>query len=481
MKNCTFEAKFRKVTKKNQEILNNVEIFDMASEGKSLTRVNNMVLFVKGAVPGDVVNVLVTRKKRNYMEGVVEELVTPGPDRITPFCEHFGTCGGCTWQQLAYSRQLYYKEKQVRDHFERIGRQRSFIVKPIIGADHDRFYRNKLEYTFSDKRWLDAREISSGLPVTDRPGLGFHIPGKFDKVLNIDACYLQPEPSNTIRLAAREIALQLEIPFNDPVHQVGDIRNLLIRNNEAGDFMIVVVFRQDDPVKREAFMARLTERFPQIISAFYIINPKMNDAWSDQEAILFNGEDHLVESLEHLTFRIGPKSFFQTNTLQALKLYQVARELAGLKGNEIVYDLYTGTGTIALFIAAEARKVIGIEYVPEAIDDAKQNAAINGISNASFFAGDIKEILTGDFIVQQGRPDVVIMDPPRAGVHKDVLSGIMEAAPARIVYVSCNPATQARDIEILSSHYELLEAQPVDMFPHTMHVENVALLKRLDR
>jgi 23S rRNA (uracil1939-C5)-methyltransferase len=474
-----FAAKFNHLRgKKTNIILENVAVTDLAAEGKAIARIENQVVFITGAIPGDIVNVRVHRKKKNYMEGTIEQLVQPSADRVTPVCEHFGICGGCTWQQLPYEKQLMYKEKQVRDQLERIGRIDGSLVRPILGCSQPYHYRNKLEYTFSSKRWFTKEEIGSGETITDLQGLGFHIPGKFDKVLDIKTCHLQPEPSNSIRLAIREYCMEHQLPFFDILNQTGFLRNVIIRNNLQGEFMVIVSFFHDDPPVRDGLLFNLASRFPEITSLLFVINPKGNDTIHDREVQVFKGNDHLLERMEDLTFRISPKSFFQTNTEQAGALYDITRRMANLQGKEIVYDLYTGTGTIALFMARHCSRVVAVEYVQEAIEDAKINADLNEIENAHFFAGDMKDILTPEFIAREGSPEVVILDPPRAGVHPDVLARILEASPERIVYVSCNPGTQARDLAILSSGYHVTEVQPVDMFPHTMHVENVALLLR---
>ncbi|MFN8208613.1 MAG: 23S rRNA (uracil(1939)-C(5))-methyltransferase RlmD [Bacteroidales bacterium] len=464
--------------KKTNIILENIAVTDLAAEGKAIARVENQVVFITGAIPGDIVNVRVLRKKKNFMEGTIEKLVKPSSDRVIPVCEHFGICGGCTWQQLPYEKQLLYKEKQVRDQLERIGKIDGSLVKPILGSKRPYNYRNKLEYTFSSKRWFTKEEIGSGEAISDVQGLGFHIPGKFDKVLDIKTCHLQPEPSNAIRLAVRSYCLEHQLPFFDIVNQTGFLRNLIIRNNLQGEFMVIISFFYDDPPLRDGLLLSLANQFPEITSLLFVINPKGNDTIHDRDVQVFKGNDYLPEGMEDLTFRISPKSFFQTNTEQAGALYDITRRMANLGGNETVYDLYTGTGTIALFMARHCRKVVAVEYVPEAIADARINAGLNAIENARFFAGDMKEVLTPEFIAREGRPDVVILDPPRAGVHPDVLARILEASPQRIVYVSCNPGTQARDLGILAAGYHVAEVQPVDMFPHTMHVENVALLLR---
>jgi 23S rRNA (uracil1939-C5)-methyltransferase len=464
--------------KKTNIILENVAVTDLAAEGKAIARIENQVVFITGAIPGDIVNVRVLRKKKNFLEGTIEQMVKPSDDRVVPVCEHFGICGGCTWQQLPYEKQLLYKEKQVRDQLERIGKIDGSLVKPILGCSQPYHYRNKLEYTFSSKRWFTKEEIGNNQPINELQGLGFHIPGKFDKVLDITTCHLQPEPSNSIRLAIRKYCMENQLPFFDIVNKSGFLRNVIIRNNKLGEFMVIISFFYDDPPVRDRLLFNLASQFPEITSLLFVINPKGNDTIHDRDVQVFRGNDHLLEYMEDLTFRISPKSFFQTNTDQACALYDITRRMANLKGNEIVYDLYTGTGTIALFMARHCKKVVAVEYVPEAIEDAKVNAKLNEIENAHFFAGDMKDILTPEFIAREGKPEVVILDPPRAGVNQDVLTRILEAGPERIVYVSCNPGTQARDLAILAAGYHVTEVQPVDMFPHTMHVENVALLLR---
>jgi len=457
-----------------------LEITSYASEGKALGRYGNIVVFVKGAVPGDVVDVRIFRRKKNYWEGVIKNIHTESSDRTQPFCSHFGTCGGCTWQNLSYEKQLFFKENQVKEQLERIGKISNIHLQPILRSPETLFYRNKIEFTFHPLRWLYDHEIGKEIPSSGLPALGFHVPGKFDKILDIDECYLQPEPSNAIRRAAKEIALKLKMEFYDPKKHEGLLRNLLIRNNASGEFLVAVMLKYEDKERRTAFLNELAERFPEIVSLWYVINPKLNDAWSDLEVIHFKGQKFLNETMEDLTFRIGPKSFFQTNTHQALNLYRIVREYAGLTGTEIVYDFYTGTGTIALFLSRQAGKVVGLEYVNEAVEDAKINTAVNNIENAVFYAGDIRKIFSEELMKKEGKPDVLIMDPPRNGVHEDIIREVLKASPERIVYVSCNPATQARDIALLSSSYRLIKVQPVDMFPHTMHVENVALLEKIN-
>ena len=459
-------------------VLENVTIESVAAEGKALTHVDGTVVFVEFAVPGDVVDIQVYKKKKNYMEGFIKRMVKPSPQRLEPFCEHFGVCGGCRWQPLPYDLQLQAKQQQVWDQLVRIGHLDIPPISPIIGSDKTVFYRNKLEYSFSSKRWILRHEDPEAIPPQDRVGLGFHVGKFFDKVLDIKQCWLQKEPSNAIRLFIKEYAVNHGLEFYDIRENHGFLRNMFIRTTEAGAVMLILCFAREDREARTSLLDAIAGRFPEITSLYYVINTKLNDSISDQECILYKGEDAIYETMEGLTFKIGPKSFYQTNSPQAYKLYSVAREFAGLTGSEVVYDLYTGTGTIAQFISAKASKVIGIEYVPEAIEDAKVNAARNGITNCTFFAGDMKDILTAGFIAGHGRPDVVILDPPRAGIHPDVAEVILQAAPSKIVYVSCNPASQARDLAILSQAYDITAVQPVDMFPHTMHVENVCALRR---
>ena len=459
-------------------VLENVTIESVAAEGKALTHVDGTVVFVEFAVPGDVVDIQVYKKKKNYMEGFIKRMVKPSPQRLEPFCEHFGVCGGCRWQPLPYDLQLQAKQQQVWDQLVRIGHLDIPPISPIIGSDKTVFYRNKLEYSFSSKRWILRHEDPEAIPPQDRVGLGFHVGKFFDKVLDIKQCWLQKEPSNAIRLFIKEYAVNHGLEFYDIRENHGFLRNMFIRTTEAGAVMLILCFAREDREARTSLLDAIAGRFPEITSLYYDINTKLNDSISDQECILYKGEDAIYETMEGLTFKIGPKSFYQTNSPQAYKLYSVACEFAGLTGSEVVYDLYTGTGTIAQFVSAKASKVIGIEYVPEAIEDAKVNAARNGITNCTFFAGDMKDILTAGFIAGHGRPDVVILDPPRAGIHPDVAEVILQAAPSKIVYVSCNPASQARDLAILSQAYDITAVQPVDMFPHTMHVENVCALRR---
>ncbi len=466
--------------KKLDLILENVKIEAVAAEGKSLAHVDGTVVFVEFAVPGDIVNVKVTKKKKNYMEGFILEIVKPSDDRLQPFCEHFGICGGCRWQPLPYDMQLKAKQQQVWDQLVRIGHLEIPDISPILPSDKTKYYRNKLEFTFSNKRWIYNNEDPDSLTDEERLGLGFHVGKFFDKVLDIKHCSLQPEPSNEIRLFIREYAVTHNLEFYNIRENTGFLRNIIVRNNQVGDVMLTVCFAYDDQDKIVPMLDAIAAEFPQIKSLHYVINEKLNDSISDLDCILYKGEDAIWETMGKLKFKIGPKSFYQTNSEQAYKLYSVAKEFAALTGNEVVYDLYTGTGTIAQFISDKASKVIGIEYVKEAIEDARINAEANGITNCTFFDGDMKDILTADFIKEHGKPEVMIIDPPRAGMHPDVVKVIMEAAPERIVYVSCNPASQARDLAMMSPMYEITAVQPVDMFPHTMHVENVCALKLKD-
>lgn len=459
-------------------MLQNVEITDAGAEGKAVARVDGMVVFTTNVIPGDVVNIQVTKKREKYLEGRVVSMISPSPDRVEAFCEHFDLCGGCKWQYLPYEKQLFYKQKLVTDQLTRIGKVYIPKLHAIKGSERTTFYRNKLEYTFSNRRWLSEEEIRSGKEFDDQEVLGFHIPGMFDKVMDIRKCWLQPDPSNEIRNAVRSYAHQHQLPFFDLRNKSGLLRTITIRTNEKGEVMVIVVFYQDNGPAREGLLNFIAANFPQVTSLLYVINEKGNDTITDQEVIVYRGNDHLMEEMEGLQFIVSAKSFYQTNSLQAYELYKITRDMAGLTGTETVYDLYTGTGTIANFVAGRARRVIGIEYVPDAIRDAKVNSENNGIANTSFFAGDMKDILTQDFITENGRPDVIITDPPRAGMDEKVVQAILAAAPERIVYVSCNPATQARDLLLMAGKYKVMEVHPVDMFPHTHHVENAVLLEK---
>lgn len=464
-----------KSKKKKFEILEQVKIEDMVAEGKCLARHDNMVIFVAGVAPGDVVDLRITRKKKSFLEAEPVHFHELSELRVQPFCEHFGTCGGCKWQHIGYDTQLYFKQKQVKDNLERIGKVPLPEFDPILGSEKTRYYRNKLEYTFSNTSWLTKEQIQSGQEF-DRDALGFHIPGRFDKILDIKHCYLQPDPSNAIRLEVRKYAKEHNLPFFDIVKQVGYMRNLIIRTANTGELMVIVQVYEDRPEEMQALMEHLAATFPEITSLQYVVNAKGNETFHDLEVICYKGLPYIHEEMEGIKFRVGPKSFYQTNADQAYELYKRTRELANLSGNELVYDLYTGAGTIANFVAKQAREVIGIEYVPSAIEDAKINSQINNITNTTFYAGDMKDILSDELIARHGRPEVVITDPPRAGMHEDVVQKLLQVHPNRIVYVSCNPATQARDIEWLSEKYDVTRVQPVDMFPQTHHVENIVLL-----
>ena len=467
--------------KKQLPILENITITDIAAEGKSIARVNDMVVFVPWAVPGDIVNLQVTRKKHSYCEATIIDFIEKSPLRITPKCNHFGICGGCKWQNLPYEEQLKAKEKQIFDQLFRIGKVELPKFNPILGSVKEYEYRNKLEFGFSNKRWLTKEEINNNLEIEDRNALGFHISGAFDKIYPIDKCVLMDPLQNDIRNTIRDYAIEKKLSFYDLKQQCGLLRDIVLRNSNTGEWMLIIQFRFDnerDEVKAEKLMAYIADKFPQITSLMYVNNQKCNDTFNDLEVITFKGNDHIFELMEDLRFKVGPKSFYQTNTEQAYHLYSIARDFAGLTGKELVYDLYTGTGTIANFISKKAQKVIGIEYVPEAIEDAKINSQINGIDNTLFYAGDMKDILTEDFISVHGKPDVIITDPPRAGMHPDVVDVILKANPHKIVYVSCNPATQARDLQLMDENYIVKAVQPVDMFPHTPHVENVVLLEK---
>lgn len=460
-------------------IIENAEITDVAAEGKAIAKDGDLVIFVPYAVPGDVVDLQLTKKKKNYAEARVVKFHKFSDKREEPFCPHYGICGGCKWQILPYTEQLKFKQKQVYDNLTRIGKLQLPEMRDILGSEQTVHYRNKLEYTFSSQAWLTQAEMA--LPEEDRirKALGFHIPGKFDKVLHITRCALQDDISDRIRNRLHEFCEQENISYFDIRRHEGMMRNLIIRNSAAtGELMVIVCFYENDENIRRKVLEMLDREFPEITSLLYVHNNKANDTITDLEVKVFKGKDHIYEKMEDLKFQIGPKSFYQTNSRQAYRLYSVVRDFANLQGFETVYDLYTGTGTIANFVARKAAKVIGIEYVKEAIDDAKINSTINGLENTDFYAGDMKDILTPDFISEHGHPDVLITDPPRAGMHPDVVETILQAAPGRIVYVSCNPATQARDLAMMSEAYSIEAVQPVDMFPHTQHVENVVLLQK---
>ena len=462
--------------KKPDLVLQDILIEAVAAEGNAIGHTaDGEVLFVPLAVPGDVVDIRVRKRRKNYMEGTVEAIKKPSEQRREPFCRHFGVCGGCKWQILPYEMQLQAKQEQVYAQLVRIGHLEVPEIQPIIPSDRQREYRNKLDYTASSKRWLLEGENGESLPPALLCGFGFHISNYFDKVLDLQECRLQREPTNEIRLFIKKYALGHAIPFYDLRANKGVLRNLIVRNTEGGGLMIILCFGEDFPEK-EDMLSKIAERFPEITSFYYLINKKLNDSIADQTPILFKGEDAIWEHMEDLRFKIGPKSFFQTNTAQALKLYGVVRDFASLSGKETVYDLYTGTGTIALFLARDAAKVLGIEYVPEAIEDAKINASVNKIDNCEFFAGDMKDVLDSAFVQAHGKPDVIVLDPPRAGIHPDVARVLLKTEAPLIVYVSCNPASQARDLAVLSEKYAIAAVQPVDMFPQTQHVENVCKL-----
>ena len=466
--------------KKNLPLLKDITITGIAAEGKALTRIDDMVVFVPYCVPGDIVDLQVTKKKHSFMEARVERIVKPSEERCKAVCKHYGVCGGCKWQILPYPAQLRYKQQQVTDNLTRIGKVKLPEISPILGSKHIYAYRNKLEFTFADRKWLSWDEIhaAGGLDQIDNSyGLGFHITNCFDKVLDIEECHLMPDINNRIRNGIRRFARDHAMTFyNEHTHQ-GQLRTLILRANHKGEIMLILSFGEPLDDNGFALLKWLHSEFPEIVSLQYVVNTKFNDTIGDLDIQVFFGADHIMEEMEGLQFKVGPKSFYQTNTEQAYELYKVARDFAELTGEELVFDLYTGTGTIANFVAKQAKQVIGIEYVPEAIEDAKVNAKINLLNNTIFFAGDMKDILNEDFIAQYGRPDVIITDPPRAGMHEDVVKTILFAEPKRIVYVSCNPATQARDLALLDEKYEVTKVQPVDMFPHTQHVENVVQLK----
>lgn len=465
-------------TKKPLPILENVTILDVAAEGKAIAKNNDMVIFVPYVAPGDIVDIQLTRKKNSYAEGKAVKFHSYSAERVEPVCEHFGVCGGCKWQHLNYQAQLKYKHQQVTDNLTRIGKIELPDILPILGSKDITHYRNKLEFTFSNKRWMTDEEIKSNAQFEDMNALGFHIPTYFDKVLDIKKCWLQDDIANQIRLAVRSYAIEHHLAFFDLRNQAGFLRNMIIRTSTTGELMLIMVFFKEDKEKRENLLNHLLSLFPNITSLVYIVNEKVNDTITDQDVVLYHGRDHIFEQMEDLKFKIGAKSFYQTNSKQAYELYKVVRDFAQLSGNELVYDLYTGTGTIANFVSHQAKKVVGIEYVPEAIEDAKVNSELNNVKNTLFYAGDMKDILNNDFINEHGHPDVIITDPPRAGMHTNVVDAIIFAAPKRIVYVSCNPATQARDLSLLDEQYKVTRVQPVDMFPHTHHVENVVLLEK---
>ena len=463
-------------SRKSKPMLLGVTVSDMAAEGKSICRVDDQVVFITGAVPGDVVDIQITKKRSNYCEGFVTRFISYSPVRVEPFCKYFGKCGGCKWQFIPYEKQVEYKEREVLNNLRRLGHVELPESLPILPSEKNEYYRNKLEFTYSNKRWLTPEELADP-DVAKTPGVGFHIPGLFDKVVDITDCHLQAEPSNAIRNWTRDYAFANGLTFYDLRERTGLLRNLTIRTASTGDIMVIVAFGADEQDNIKAMLTALKEQFPEVTSLMYVVNTKANDTITDLDINCFAGEPYITEQMGDIKFRVGPKSFYQTNSEQAHRLYDVAKEFAGLTGSEVVYDLYTGTGTIANYVARSARKVVGIEYVPEAIEDAKVNSQINDIKNTEFFAGDMKDVLTLDFINTHGKPDVMIVDPPRAGMHPDVVETILKAAPRKVVYVSCNSATQARDLQLMDKQYKVTALRPVDMFPHTHHVESVVLLE----
>ncbi|MCI0920517.1 23S rRNA (uracil(1939)-C(5))-methyltransferase RlmD [Sphingobacterium rhinopitheci] len=458
-----------------KQTISNVEIFDIAEEGKGVGRHEDLVLFIDKAIPGDIVDVELHRKKKNFAEGKVTAIQQESPYRITPFCPHFGVCGGCKWQHMSYEGQLKFKQQSVDNALARIGKVDTSSMEDILPSVQTEYYRNKLEYTFSNKRWLT--NVDEEVLPDSMDALGFHVPGRFDKILDIDHCYLQQDPSNDIRNAVGAFAKENNFSFYDLRAHEGALRNLIIRTSSTGEIMVIVVFAYPEEGQVELMMNYLAGKFPTIDSLLYIINQKRNDTIFDQEVLLYKGKDFIYEEMEGLKFKVGPKSFYQTNSRQAYELYKITREFADLKGHELVYDLYTGAGTIANFVAKSAREVVGVEYVPTAIEDAKVNSEINGVHNTKFYAGDMKDVLTAEFVAIHGKPDVIITDPPRAGMHADVVARILEMEAPKVVYVSCNAATQARDLEMMAAKYDVVRIKPVDMFPQTQHVENVVLLK----
>ncbi len=465
--------------KNKRQIFENVQVIDAGAKGKTIGKApDGRVIFLTNTVPGDVVDVQTTKKRKAYFEGTAIKFHTLSDKRTKPECQHFGVCGGCKWQDMAYEHQLFYKQKEVENNLIRIGHLELPTITPILGSEKQYFYRNKMEFSFSDSRWLTYDEINSKDEIEDRNALGFHIPGMWDKILDIKKCHLQADPSNAIRLAVRDFANKHELPFFNPRNQEGLLRTLMIRTSSNGEIMVLVQFFEDNKEQRTLLMDFMKETFPEITSLLYVINQKQNDTIYDQKIECYAGRDHIFEEMEGLKFKINAKSFYQTNSDQAYELYKITRDFAGLTGDELVYDLYTGTGTIAQFVAKQAKKVVGIEAVPVAIEDAKANAKLNNIENVAFFAGDMKNIFNAGFIAANGKPDVIITDPPRDGMHKDVVQQILNIAPKKVVYVSCNSATQARDLELMKDLYKITKLQPVDMFPQTHHVENVVLLEK---
>ncbi|WP_306014424.1 MULTISPECIES: 23S rRNA (uracil(1939)-C(5))-methyltransferase RlmD [unclassified Allomuricauda] len=464
---------------RRRKTFENVTVVDAGAKGKSVGKApDGRVIFLSNAVPGDVVDVMTTKKRKAYFEGVATKFHTLSDKRTEPVCQHFGTCGGCKWQHMGYEHQLYFKQKEVENNLKRIGNLELPTTQPILGSKEQYFYRNKMEFSFSDSRWLTQKEIDSDKNIEDRNALGFHIPGMWDKILDIKKCHLQEDPSNAIRLETKQFANNNGLSFFNPRKQEGLLRTLMIRTSSTGEIMVLIQFFEEHKEQRELLLNHLKDTFPEITSLLYVVNSKANDTIYDQEIICFAGRDHIFEEMEGLQFKINAKSFYQTNSAQAYELYKVTRDFAGLTGNELVYDLYTGTGTIAQFVAKDAKKVVGVESVPEAIADAKANAVHNQISNVEFFVGDMKNVFNDDFIAAHGQPDVIITDPPRDGMHKQVVEQLLQVGPPKIVYVSCNSATQARDLALMKEQYQVVKVQPVDMFPQTHHVENVVLLEK---
>lgn len=465
--------------KNKNKLFQELEITGAGAKGKSIAKApDGKVIFINNAVPGDIADIQTTKKKKSFYEGTAVNIHKYSSRRVEPVCQHFGTCGGCKWQHMGYEHQLFFKQEEVENNLKRIGKVDLPPITPILGSEDIYFYRNKMEFSFSDSRWLTLEEIQSNKDFEDKNALGFHIPGMWDKILDIKKCHLQEDPSNAIRNFVKEFAIANDISFFNTRDQYGLLRTLMIRTSSIGEIMVVVQFFAEDAVKRTLLLDNIAKKFPEITSLQYVINSKGNDTIYDQDVICYSGRDHIFEEMEGLQFKINAKSFYQTNSKQAHELYKITRDFAQLTGEELVYDLYTGTGTIAQFVAAKAKKVVGIEAVPVAIEDAKENAERNNISNTVFFAGDMKKVFTEAFIEEHGHPDVIITDPPRDGMHKDVIAQIIGILPQRIVYVSCNSATQARDLSLLDAHYKVTKVQPVDMFPQTFHVENVVCLER---
>lgn len=464
---------------KKGDILEEIHVEDFAAESKCVAKIDGQVIFIEKTAPGDLVDIRIVRKKKNYLEATPLYFHKFSDIRQTPFCAHYGVCGGCKWQHIQYVNQLEFKQQQVLDQLKRIGHITVADHEPISGAAHQVAYRNKLEFTFTRQRWLTWEEIQSGEDF-ERRGLGFHLPGQFDKVLDIHQCYLQPDLSNRIRLKVKEIAIRENIPFFDLKTHEGFLRNLIIRNTNTGDWMVILQVKERKMDWIDKILQEIATSFPEIKCIYFIVNPKKNESYQDLEAIHHSGEKYIIEKLEDLTFRIGPKSFFQTNSLQALELYRTVREFGAFDGSEVVYDLYSGTGSIALFIARIVREVIGLEYVKEAVADAELNAEMNNIRNCRFIEGDMARSLNESLFREMGHPDVVITDPPRAGMHKDVIGALLVSGARKIIYVSCNPATQARDLELLKEEYKVVKTRAVDMFPHTQHIENIALLEKIN-